>query len=241
MIDTERSPETTARLHAEILRERAEGLREAAQAATARLAARGEQLARLHAQLALLKASLNPEPAVTEPSDEPAPMARPEMPLPQTANWTSLAPYAAIVACAVFLEIGGSRRPASMEPNLTALIRPAPAIVANARPAAKGAPVVADDDRSQEALLLVRGWTLPGDAKPLGERLGGELDLPGGRPSWSVERIDVHGYRVTFQAATKDLPYAFEADIEARVVWPTPETQELLAPRITAALRGSAR
>lgn len=234
MIDTERSPETTARLHAEIMRERAEGLHEAAQTAKARLVAREEALARLRVQVAMLKASLNPAPVVRA---APIPVYAKEASadsarttgarLPRTAGWTSFAPYAAIVACALVLEVGGSRRPAPAEPNLTALARPAP--------------VVVDDDRSQEALLLVHEWKLPGDEKSLGERLGRELELPGGRPSWSVERTGAHGYRVTFQPAERDLPYAFEADIEARVVWPTPETQELLAPRFTAAFRDSVR
>jgi hypothetical protein len=252
MIDTERSLETVARLHAEIMRERAEGLHEAAQTAKTRLVAREEALARLRGQVALLKASLNPAPAAvpaarmtaTEPYREevPLPHAVVERPsFPRTVSWQSFAPYAAIVACAVFLEIGGARRPASAAPNLTALVHPAPAVVANARPAAKGAPVVVDDDRSQEAMLLVHEWKLPGDEKSLGERLGGEFELPGGRPSWSVERTGAKGYRVTFQAAEKDLPYAFEADIESRVVWPTPETQELLAPRFTAAFRDAVR
>ena len=121
------------------------------------------------------------------------------------------------------------------------MAHPAPAVVANSRPAAKGAPVVTDDDRSEEALLMVHEWKLPGDEKSLGERLGGELDLPGGRPAWTVERTGAHGYRVTFQPAEKDLPYSFEADIESRVVWPTPDTQELLAPRFTAAFRDAVR
>ena len=138
-------------------------------------------------------------------------------------------------------ENGPHRRPASAAPNLTALAHPAPSVVANTRPVAKGAPVISDEDRSQEALLLVHEWKLPGDEKSLGERLGRELEIPGGRPSWSVERTGAHGYRVTFQPREKDLPYAFEADIEARVVWPTPDTQELLAPRFTAAFRDSVR
>jgi hypothetical protein len=253
MIDTERSLETVARLHAEIMRERAEGLHEAAQTAKTRLVAREEALARLRGQVALLKASLNPAPAPRAVRVAPSPIPVPEKEavlnsarittasLPRTVNWQSFAPYAAIVACAVFLEIGGARRPASAAPNLTALLRPAPAVVANSRPAAKGAPIVVDDDRSQEAMLLVHEWKLPGDEKSLGERLGGEFELPGGRPSWSVERTGAKGYRVTFQAAEKDLPYAFEADIESRVVWPTPETQELLAPRFTAAFRDAVR
>jgi hypothetical protein len=258
MIDTERSPETTERLRDEIMRERAEGLREAAQAAQARLVEREEALARLRVQVAMLKASLIPAPtphAVAAPAVRTTSRSLLEKEafvgsarttttsLPRTASWRSLAPYAAIVACAVVLELGGARLPASASaaPDITALAHPAPAVVANVRPAAKGAPVVSDDDRSQEALLLVHEWKLPGDEKSLGERLGGELDLPGGRPSWSVERTGELGYRVTFQPSGKDLPYAFEADIEARVVWPTPETQELLAPRFTAAFRDSVR
>lgn len=248
MINTERSPETTERLRAEIMRERAEGLSEAAQAAQARLVGSEEALARLRVQVAMLKASLVPAPAVRATS---IPVLKKEafvgsartttLSLPRTVSWRSLAPYATIVAYAVILELGGSRRPASVAPNLTALAHPAPAVVANVRPAAKGAPVVTDDDRSQEALLLVHEWKLPGDVKSLGERLGGELELPGSRPSWSVERIGMNGYRVTFQPSEKNIPYAFEADIESRVVWPTPETQELLAPRFTAAFRDTVR
>ena len=245
MIDTERSPETTARLHDEIMRERAEGLHEAAQTAKTRLVAREEALARLRTQVAMLKASLNPVPLIsTAPPVSPRqeiPAAVTIAPLPRTTNWMSYAPYAAIAACAVLIELGGARLPAPVAPDLTSLAHPAPAVVANARPVPKGAPVVTDEDRSQEALLLVHEWKLPGDAKSLGERLGGELEIPGGRPSWSVERTGAHGYRVTFQPTEKDLPYAFEADIEARVVWPTPDTQELLAPRFTAAFRDSVR
>ena len=238
MIDTERSLETIARLHAEIMRERAEGLREAAQAAQTRLIEREEALARLRTQVALLKASLNPVPEKEAAMDS----ARfTTASLPRTMSWKTLAPYAVIAACAVAIELGGTRRPEAPAPNLASLIRPAPAVIVNARIAAKGAPVVTDEDRSQEAMLLVHEWKLPGDVKSLGERLGGEFDLPGGRPAWSVERTGARGYRVTFQPAEKDLPYSFDADIEARVVWPSPETQELLAPRFTAAFRDSLR
>lgn len=240
MIDTERSLE------------RAAELREAAQAAKTRLAQREASLARLREQVAALKSSL-----ATAPAAPPAPRARPAavpVPLPSpvvrpapapsrpaASGWRPYAPYAAIAACAVLIELGGARLPAPAAPDLSALAHPAPAPVLNARPAAKGAPVVTDDDRSEEALLMVHEWKLPGDEKSLGERLGGELDLPGGRPSWTVERTGAHGYRVTFQPAEKDLPYSFEADIESRVVWPTPDTQELLAPRFTAAFRDAVR
>ncbi len=255
-MDTERSPETTARLYAEIMRERAEGLHEAARLAQSRLVQRAEALSRLRVQVAMLKTSLNPAhapkaaaaPAVrATPIPFPAKEASTDSArfmaasLPRSVSWKTLAPYAAIAACALLIELGGARRPAYVPPDVTALAYPAPAPVTNARPAAKGVPVVTDDDRSQEALLMVHEWKLPGDTKSLGERLGGELDLPGGRPSWNVERTGERGYLVTFQAAEKDVPYAFEADLESRVVWPTPETQELLAPAFTAALRDAVR
>ena len=64
MIDTERSLQNIARLHAEIMRERAEGLHEAARAAKSRLVDREEAIARLRAQVKMLKASLNPASAV---------------------------------------------------------------------------------------------------------------------------------------------------------------------------------
>lgn len=256
MRDTERSEENSSQFYAEVMRERALGLREAAQAAQTRLVEREEALARLRAQVSMLKASLRPAPAVqaaAAPAVIVMPVKIPEKEasldsarftaasLPRIVNWKALAPYAAIAACAVIIELGGARRPEHRAPDVTALAYPAAAIVTNARPPAKGTPVVTDDDRSQEALLLVHEWKLPGDTMPLGERLGRELDLPGGRPAWSVERTGSHGYRVTFQAAERDVPYAFEADIESRVVWPTPETQELLAPRFTAAFRDAVR
>lgn len=251
MAETERSLDTLARLHAEIMRERAEGLHEAAQTAANRLVARKEALARLRNQVAMLKASLNPAPVVESPKTPqpsiapPAPTAKQvvmDSPKPnQTRDWKSYAPYAAIAACALAFELSGTNRPAHDAPNIISLARPAAAPVTGARAAAPGAPVVVDDDRSTEAMLLVHEWKLPGDEKSLGERLGREMDLPGGRPAWTVERTGAHGYRVTFQPAEKDLPYAFEADIDSRVVWPTPETQELLAPRFTAAFRDSVR
>ncbi len=245
MPETERSLDTLARLHAEIMRERAEGLHEAAQTAANRLVAREEALARLRGQVAMLKASLHPAPARATVVLAPVVAVKSQIPASltpvQKRDWRSFAPYAAIAACAVVLELAGATRPSRVAPDLVALARPAAAPVTNARAAAKGAPVLIDDDRSTEAMLLVHEWKLPGDEKSLGERLGREMDLPGGRPAWSVERTGAHGYRVTFQPAEKDLPYAFEADIDSRVVWPTPETQELLAPRFTAAFRDSVR
>ena len=245
MIDTERSLLDIARLHSEIMRERAEGLHEAAQAARTRLVEREEAFVRLRTQVSLLKTSLNLAPivkavALSVPEKE-ADMDSARFTaasLPRTGmNWMSVLPYAAILACVAVIELGGSNRPDRVTRDLTALAHPAPELISNLRPAAKGAPLVADEDRSQEAMLLVHEWKLPGDEKSLGQRLGGELDLPGGRPAWTVERTAQYSYRVTFQPDDKAVPYAFEADIESRVVWPAPETQELLAPRFTAAFR----
>ncbi|MCR4294081.1 MAG: hypothetical protein NUW21_00995, partial [Elusimicrobia bacterium] len=172
MIDTERSPRSVARLHDEIMRERAEGLREAAQTAKARLAEREAALARLRAQVASLRASLDaPLPRKAAPSAAPVSARPAPMPVPEkeacadsatakasflrtagwsntrTARWRSLAPYAAIVSCALLLEVGGARRPATAAASLADLAQPAPALISRARPEAKGALVVDDDGR----------------------------------------------------------------------------------------------
>lgn len=252
MSDTERELLLICRLHDEILRERAEGLRDGAQAFRARLVQREEALARLRTQVAALRASMKPAPA---PAPVPQPVARPvsakeavsvsapaPASLPKTgASWARLAPYAAIAAFAAVVELGGAGRAVQASArDLSAMVQPAPAAVQGGHPPAKGTPVVADEDRSEEALLLVHEWTLPGDERTLGERLGGGLDLPGGRPAWSVERTAEHAYRVSFRGGDGAPSYSFEADLSARVVWPSPETQEMLAPRFTAALREEA-
>lgn len=250
MSDTERELLTVVRLHDDILRERAEGLRESAEASRARLAEREESLARLRVQVAALKASLAPKPApvpvnpaipvpAKEAALDSARFTTASLPRPGLPRW---APYAAIAAAALIMDLAGSRHPAAAHArDLSSLVRPAVApVVLREKPAAKGVPVVADEDRSQEAMLLVHEWRLPGDEQTLGERLGGALDLPGGRPAWSVERTAESSYRVTFRAGERDAPLAFEADLASRVVWPTAETQDLLAPRF-AALRDSVR
>lgn len=252
MIGTEPSLERVALLHARAMRERAEGLRESARTAQARLVAREESLARLRAQVDLLKRSLGSRPApAKEAAPDSARVAAASLPragaavaaaaAPDVATGSgrprgrlrALAPYAAILLCAAGLERGRSVRPAPLSPELVRLARPA-FVPAAGHATAKGAPVVGDDDRSQEALLLVHEWKLPGDLKTLGERLGGELDLPGGRPTWSVERTGERAYRVTHQAGADARPYSFDADLDARMVWPAPETQELLAPQLAA-------
>lgn len=247
MIDTERGLTDVARLCDELLRERAEGLHDAAQNAKSRLAERELAMARLREQVKALKSSLSRPPApVAAPAAVPEKEAAMDSArfttasLPRTARVWKAVPYAAIVACALILDLGGARRAPATAREFSGRAQPAP-VATRERAEAEGAPVAEDDDRSQEALLLVHEWKLPGDEKSLGERLGNELDLPGGRPAWSVERTGANGYRVTYQAAARDLPYSFDADIEARVVWPTPETQALLAPRYTAVFRDSAR
>jgi hypothetical protein len=181
-----------------------------------------------------------PAPVRPVPAKEAFPDSATVKASPARTGLSVLAPYLAIAACAAFVELTRARRAPAPTPDLADLARPAPAIVANGHAAAKGAPVVSDDDRSQEALLLVHEWKLPGDEKTLGDRLGEGMDLPGGRPAWSVDRVGENGYRVTYQPGADSPAFSFEADLAARVVWPTAETQELLAPRV-AALRDAAR
>ena len=155
------------------------------------------------------------------------------------AGFATLAPYLAIVAFAAVFELRSGRHEA-VPADMSDLARPAATVVSAGRAAAKGAPVVGDEDRSQEAMLLVHEWKLPGDDKTLGDRLGGEVEMPGTRPAWSVERTGERAYRVTYQLSAESAPYSFEADLESRVVWPAPDTAELLAPRL-ASLRDSVR
>ena len=228
MIDTERSIEDLARLQKSI------------QKSQAILVKSEEALARMRTQVASLKASLDRGRPATAPValTHPVPVARPVQARPvqaraatvvsaRTSRWRTAAPYAAILACAAFLELSGARRPSPQAAVPENISRPAPT-------------VLSDDDRSQEALLLVHEWKLPGDDSSLSERLGGALDLPGARPAWSVERTGARGYRVTYQENAVSLPYAFDADLEGRAVWPTAETQELLAPRLVS-LRDAVR
>ncbi len=245
MSDTERELLRICRLHDDILRERAEGLRDGAQAFRERLLQREEALARLRTQVAALRATMRQAPVPVQ-TVQPAPMKEAASVSASASassteagsSWRRAAPYAAIVAIAAFVELGGTRRAAQPPArDLAGLVRPAPAPVLREHAAAKGVPVVADEDRSQEALLLVHEWTLPGDERTLGERLGGSLDLPGGRPAWSVERTAEHAYRVSFRGGEGATIYSFEADVSARVVWPSAETQDMLAPRFAAALR----
>ncbi len=268
MIDTERSIDELSRLHVQIMRKSADALQEATQTSQKLLLEREEAIARLRTQVSNLKASLERGRSVvaakkTAPVAAASPTKYPEIPvhsisvrekeaaedsapkavsLPRTGRWKKAAPYAAILVCAAGLEMARARCHARAElADLAALAQPAPAVFAdNGRSFSKGGPVLSEDDRSQEAVLLVHQWKLPGDEMSLSERLGGELDLPGSRPSWSVERTSERGYRVTFQEGVNAVPYAFEADLDAKVVWPTAETQELLAPRL-ASLRDAVR
>lgn len=155
------------------------------------------------------------------------------------AGFATLAPYLVILAFAGVVEARGARR-AAAEADYSDLARPAVSVAAQGQASAKGALVVGDEDRSQEALLLVHEWKLPGDDKSLGDRLGGVVDVPGTRPAWSVERTGEKSYRVTYQMSAESASYSFDADLEGRVVWPAPDTAELLAPQL-ASLRDAPR
>jgi len=231
------------------LRDKALSLRESVNSSRARMAAQREQLARLRAEVTVLRelaargavaappaAAAIPSPL---PSRIPAPAAEEAVAdsAPATAPFGAgrglfsarAVPYAAIFLLAVGLQFKPGPRPAAGLP-LTAAAPAAP------RPAADApapAPSAVDDDRAAEALLLAHEWRLPGDETPLSERLGG-VDLPGTSPAWSAEPAGERVYRVSYRAPDGSAAYDFDVDLDARRVDPTPETAELLAPRLTA-------
>lgn len=247
------------RLSAELMRERASGLRKPAEEARARLEAREFSLLRLQAELwAMRRALRGPAPAVAPTAILPvlpSPIRAMEAAsdsAPATASierigiprrrfgFATLAPYATIAACALIVDLSGARRPGALPADFSHLARPAAAAQEPALVRAPGAPVLLDDDRSEEALLLVQQWRLPGAAQSLLDRFGWALDLPGGRPAWTVERTAERGYRVSFRQDPSSPAYDFDADLESGVVFPSAETQELLTPQI-ASLHDSVR
>lgn len=201
----------------------------------ARLAARDAELARLSAQVAALRAALRTLPperreAVADSARERQ-ATSPRSGGPRASRrWL---PYAAIAAVALFLEVNGRRSAPPADPALFALARPA-LVLPSGPQSAPGVPVLSEDDRSQEALHLVQEWRLPGDEAPLLERMGGAVELPGAPSAWSVERTGERTYRVSWRAPGAATAHAFEADLDARTVWPAPETQALLSPGLAA-------
>jgi hypothetical protein len=251
-VNQEREPAVDA---PELL-DKALNLREAVNSSKARMFAQREQLNRLRAELSALRALAEARPAlparaatrVLAPAAAPAvarpvPAARPaarvlkepvadSAPAPvslRTTDPASLAryaPYAAILLVAVAVQLRPGPRVNAGVP-LAAIVPPSPA-------AAPAAPVLEEEDASAEALLLVNEYRLPGDERPLSERLGAAGDPPGARSAWTAERTGERAYRVSYRPADGAQGYDFDVDLDLRRVDPTPETAELISPQLAS-------
>lgn len=203
------------------LRDKALGLRESVNGTRARLYNQRETLRRLRAELAELKelsrTGVPVPPAATSLTPD-APRRR--------VSLSGFLPYAVLAAFAVVSQLP-ERRPAAL-PAIAA-----PARLLRAEPEALAA-AEADDDRGDEAIALVHEWRVPGDDRPMVERLQQAPEPPGARPAWSVERTGEATYRVSFRPAQAETALEFDVDLDARRVDPSSGTAELLAPRLTA-------
>jgi hypothetical protein len=225
------------------LRDKALNLRESVNSSKARLFAQREQLTRLRAQISALRAlaespvpvparaflapaAPRPLPVVKETVSDSAPAAV-SFKTGGAARLRAALPYAAILAVAVAVQM----RPV---PRLEAGI-PLAAAVPTAPSPSRAAPASAfEDDGADEALLLAHEFRLPGDERPLAERLNAGTNPPGSRPAWTAERTGERTYRVRYQPSDAALGYDFDVDLDARRVEPTPETTELIAPRLAS-------
>jgi hypothetical protein len=131
-------------------------------------------------------------------------------------------PYIAIFFVAVGMQLHASKVSAF------ARAAAAPAI------ALATAPAAVLDGGADEALLLAHEWKLPGDERPLSERLGTDTNPPGSQPEWTAERTGERTYRVNFKPSRSEVGYDFDVDLTARRVDPTPETAELISPRLAS-------
>jgi hypothetical protein len=238
------------------LRDKALNLRESVNSSRARLYAQRQQLMRLRAEISALRAlaEVRPAPAARAcaPSPLPAPVpARafvvpaPEKVLPvakeaaedsapkaasfRTDNasrfWKAV-PYAALLAAGVYFQL-------QTVPKREAI--PLAAVVPTAPSPAAAAPDGAfQDDGADEALLLTHEFRLPGDERPLADRLDQGGNPPGSKPAWTAERTGERAYRVRYQTADDAVVYEFDVDLDARRVEPTPDTAELIAPRLAS-------
>lgn len=223
------------------LRDKALNLRESVNSSRARMSSQKERLERLRRDIAELRALAGrpvpaPAPAVA-PAPRPAPFSKEPAPVSASAaasfrtgsrgrSWTP-APYVAIFFAAVGLQVHASHPRLSSSEALA--LPPIPAAAQAAAPL----PIL-DDGGADEALLLAHDWRLPGDERTLAERLGGGTNPPGSQPEWTAERTGERTYRVTFTASGTEVGYDFDVDLSSRRVDPTPETAELISPRLTA-------
>lgn len=243
-----------------VLRDKALNLRESVNSTRARLYSQRERVTRLRAEIAALRALSELKSAAPAAAPPPsrafvAPLAAPlAVPAPSPLSkesdadsapapasfqtddvqrfWKAL-PYAAIL----FLAVAIQNRPAFRltVPAPFAPAAGAPAAPAGASASSAAAPAAAaEDDRADEALLLVHEFRLPGDETPLSERLSPGSNPPGSRPAWTAERTGEKTYLVRYQASDDAPAYEFDVDVEARRVDPTPATAELIAPRLAS-------
>ena len=208
------------------LRDKTLGLRDSVNSARAHLYNQRETLRGLCAELAALRrlaAAPIPAPVEKEAAPDSARAVATSLPTGAVRRQVSLAgllPYAVLAAFAIASQLP-ARRPAIAAATEVLQAGPAPE-------------PVADDDRGDEAVSLVRGWHVPGDDRPIIERVQHPSQPPGARPAWSVERTGNTTYRVSFRPMDTEPALEFEADLDARSVEPSPDTAELLAPRLSA-------
>ncbi|MBI3566104.1 MAG: hypothetical protein HY079_12975 [Elusimicrobia bacterium] len=255
--------ENDASLDPRQVRDKALGLRESVNSARLRMISQREQLARLRAEVTVLRelAALGAAPPAVSSVPSPLPVRAdaprpalavpvPALPAPApvvkeaaadsapaAASFRTdfgpfarrAAPYAAIMAFAVAFELRPAPRPSGLPLSAADAAAPKPA-----PDAVRPAPAVLEDDGADEALLLVHEWRLPGDERTVAERLDDGVQLPGAEPAWSAERTGERVYRVSYRPPAGEPVYDFDVDLDARRVDPTPDTAELIAPRLTA-------
>ena len=211
------------------LRDKALNLREAVNSSRARMNAQNDHMARLRAQIASLREMLEesiltvaagvPAPATPVSKETAAESAPTAVSFQAGARpWRTL-PYAAILAVALAIQLRAAPHRSEEIPS------PSAAVPASA---------VSEDDGANEALLLVHEWRLPGDERALSDRLDPGVELPGAKPAWTVERTGELAYRVSFHAGEDAPSYDFDVDLDAHRVDPTPDTAELIAPRLVS-------
>ena len=187
------------------LSDKALSLRRRVNSSHARIGAQKEALERLKREIAELRSLAEAPPPATAASEANA----------GHDSWKPV-PYIALFFAAVAMQLHAPRfqAPARAAAVPAAAFRPPPE------------PVL--DDGAGEALMLARDWRLPGDERPLSERLGSGENPPGAQPEWTVGRTGELTYRVSFRPRSAEAGYDFDVDLGDRRVSPTPETAKLL-------------
>lgn len=79
-----------------------------------------------------------------------------------------------------------------------------------------------------EAIAMVQDWRPAGDEKPVLSRLAAVVRNPAYPRAWSAEKTEADSYLVIFREPAGTPAYAFEVNLEAGEVLPTPEAVERL-------------